>query len=107
MMKTSHDWLVRPWPGGIGAGRWSQGEPRRYRPGVALTDTATIDCGPGDHVCWVFESDDDLQMAAVAFLEDGLRRGESLLYVGDADDEQGLRAQLATLGDVDELIADG
>jgi ABC-type transporter Mla MlaB component len=71
---------------------------------VALADP---DCSPGDHICWVFESDEDLQTAAVAFLDDGLRRGESLLYVGDAEDEAELRSQLATLGDVDRLIADG
>jgi anti-anti-sigma regulatory factor len=98
------------WPGPGGRARperWLAPEVRRYRPTVALADPATIDCSPGDHVCWVFESDDDLRTAAVAFLDDGLRRGESLVYVGDAADESALRSQLATLGDVDRLIADG
>ena len=74
---------------------------------MALADPATVDCGPGDHVCWVFESDDDLRTAALAFLADGLRRGETLVYVGDAENDGALRSQLATLGDVDQLIADG
>lgn len=106
MVKTRHDPLAapvrprdRPW--------WLLRVVRRYRPYVALADPATIDCGPGDHVCWVFDSDDDLRTATVIFLDDGLRRGESLLYVGDARDEDALQSQLAMLGDVDQLIADG
>ena len=35
-----------------------------------------------DHVCWVYEDDEEFLDVARRYLEEGLARGERLLYVG-------------------------
>jgi anti-anti-sigma factor len=56
----------------------------------------------GQHVCWVVDEVGARRDAVVTFLQDGLRRGERLLYVADEP-----LADLAALGDVEGLIRDG
>jgi hypothetical protein len=73
---------------------WWAGTPQHYGARVATGDPATIECAPGDHVCWVYGSEDDFLATAASFLEDGLRRGEAILYVGDGEE---LGASLPTL----------
>ena len=69
-----------------------------------LTDPAGA--AHADHVCWVYEDDEDFVDIARRYLEEGLARGERLLYVGEPHP-----AYLATddgpLADVDDLIASG
>jgi len=59
-----------------------------------------------DHVCWVYEDEEEFADVARRYLEEGLARGERLLYVGGPPP-----AELATddgpLADVDGLIARG
>nr|WP_246325065.1 MEDS domain-containing protein [Petropleomorpha daqingensis] len=59
-----------------------------------------------DHVCWVYDDDEDFVDVARRYLEEGLARGERLLYVGEPHP-----ADLATddgpLADVEALIARG
>src|SRR5437879_6771629 len=56
----------------------------------------------GDHVCWVVDGDETKRGAVVAFLRDGLERGERLLYVAPRPLDD-----LLGLGDVDGMLADG
>jgi anti-anti-sigma factor len=63
--------------------------------------------GAGDHVCWVYDGDDDAFDRAVGrFLTGGLERGERLLAVG-ARVIDSLRRSSTGLGDVDALLTDG
>jgi anti-anti-sigma factor len=63
--------------------------------------------GPTDHVCWVYDGDDDdFDRAVGRFLAGGLDRGERLLCVGDRVIES-LHHPAAELRDVDALLADG
>ena len=62
---------------------------------------------PGDHLSWLFSSDDELIEAATTYLADGLDRGERLLYVADRPTDDALLGDLAGLGDVGRLVADG
>jgi anti-anti-sigma regulatory factor len=59
-----------------------------------------------DHVCWVYEDNADFAAVARRYLEDGLARGERLLYVGEPHSAD-LRADSGPLADVDGLIARG
>jgi len=61
---------------------------------------------PGSHVCWCFDEGEDFRRAAAAFLAEGQRRGERLVFVADAG-EDALRKHLSVLGDVDRLVDDG
>jgi anti-anti-sigma regulatory factor len=69
-----------------------------------LTDPAGV--VQADHVCWVYDDDEDFADVARRYLEEGLARGERLLYIGEPHP-----ADLATddgpLADVDGLIARG
>src|SRR5437879_5336195 len=56
----------------------------------------------GDHVCWVVDGDETKRGAVVAFLRDGLERGEQLLYVAPRPLDD-----LLELGDVSGLLAEG
>src|SRR3954465_9488769 len=62
--------------------------------------------GVRDHACWAFDDRDQFRWAGLAYLEDGRRLGQRLLYVGDRDAE-GLRGDLAELSDRDALIEAG
>ena len=63
--------------------------------------------GAADHVCWIYDADDDAFDHAVArFLTGGLDRGERLLVVGNRVID-GLHQDATGLADVDALLADG
>jgi hypothetical protein len=62
--------------------------------------------GDHDHVCWVFEDRADFVEAAVTFLDEGLRRGLQVAYVGPWSIPD-LAGELAPLGDVARLTAGG
>jgi hypothetical protein len=75
----------------------------------SVTLTAELEArtfGHGDHVCWTFDTSEELHRAAVRFLADGAAQGEDLLYVADADDAA-LKTHLDDLDGVAELLASG
>jgi len=69
-----------------------------------LTDPATA--ARADHVCWVYEDADDFADVARCYLEEGLTRGERLLWVAGREAEC-VRAAVGPLADVDELLTSG
>lgn len=62
--------------------------------------------GCSDHVCWGYESREELARVASAWLHEGARLGQRLVYVGDRSPD-GLLDDLAALPDVEGLVADG
>jgi hypothetical protein len=60
--------------------------------------------GLHDHVCWIFDDEDDVRGAALQWFEEGLRLGQRLLYVG-AREPEALNADLARLDGVAALVA--
>jgi anti-anti-sigma regulatory factor len=58
--------------------------------------------GPGDHVAWGYEADEELDAVSVAFLRDGAAHGEQLLLVGDRSEEE-LRQRLRGADDLEAL----
>jgi anti-anti-sigma factor len=95
-------------PSDPSAGGLSSGPAGAYREPVRAHGPVTEvpEAGTTDHVCWVYDADDDFDEVVRRFLAGGLERGERLLCVGDRV-IQGLRGDSAELGDVDALIADG
>jgi anti-anti-sigma factor len=69
-----------------------------------LTDPAAA--AQADHVCWVYEDDDDFADVAHRYLAEGLARGERLLWIAGRD-AGSVRAATAPLADVDDLLARG
>jgi anti-anti-sigma regulatory factor len=69
-----------------------------------LTDPAGA--ARADHVCWVYEDDEDFVDVARRYLEEGLARGERLLYVGEPHPAD-LATRTGPLADVDGLIGSG
>ena len=53
---------------------------------------------PGDHICSVYESDEQLVSTAAAFLADGLTRNEHCWYVPSADETGAIRAAMEHRG---------
>ena len=64
------------------------------------------EAGAGDHVCWVYDEDSDLDAAVGRFLTGGLARGERLLVVGEGMIET-LSAATLPFGGTDALVARG
>src|SRR3954447_8901669 len=62
--------------------------------------------GVRDHACWSFDDREQFRRAGVAYLEDGRRLGQRLMYVGDCDADR-LRDDLAELSDRDALMEAG
>lgn len=62
--------------------------------------------GVSDHVCWAYESEEERLEGALAWLDDGWWLGQRLFYTADKPADA-LKADLAALGDVEELIATG
>jgi len=58
---------------------------------------------PGDHVCWVYEDDDDLVAAIRPWAREGIARGERVLYIADHPTDE-LRSRLDVFDDIDALI---
>ncbi|HEX7279981.1 MAG TPA: MEDS domain-containing protein [Solirubrobacterales bacterium] len=69
-----------------------------------------IDAGTGlghdGHACWAFDDRREFVDAALEFLEDGLRSGQRLAYVGSEPVAE-QRERLDPLGDVGEMIDSG
>lgn len=62
--------------------------------------------GTDGHACWGFDRPGEFFAAAAEFLEDGLRHGQRLAYVGSEPiDEQ--RERLAPLGEVGQMVDSG
>lgn len=53
---------------------------------------------PGDHICAVYESDEQLVSTVAAFLADGLARGERCWYVPSGHETGGIRSELKRRG---------
>jgi len=60
----------------------------------------------GDHVCWVYDTPGSFAEVARACLEEGLARGERLLWIAEADVGT-VRAADGPLADLDRLRAEG
>ena len=96
---TRCDWPVRAVPGAGArayAGRVS---------GVRGLDTA-VGLGRGEHGCWVYDGAEGVGPLLAAYLAEGMRLRERLLYVG-AGPRDVLVAELAGLPGRDELLRDG
>jgi MEDS: MEthanogen/methylotroph, DcmR Sensory domain/STAS domain len=59
--------------------------------------------GAADHVCWVYEDDEEFDRAVLEFVAGGLERGERVFCVGD----RVVESLHVTLGDLDDLVARG
>jgi hypothetical protein len=62
--------------------------------------------GSDGHACWGFDRLEEFVEAALEFLEDGLRHGQRLAYVGSEPIEE-QRERLAPLGDVGKMLDSG
>lgn len=62
--------------------------------------------GSDGHACWSFDQPEEFVEAAVEFLEDGLRHGQRLAYVGSEPIEE-QRELMAPLGDVGRMVDSG
>jgi len=62
--------------------------------------------GADGHACWGFDHEDEFTAAALEFLEDGLRHGQRLAYVGSEPVAE-QRERLAPLGDVGRMVDSG
>jgi len=62
--------------------------------------------GADGHACWGFDREDEFAAAALEFLEDGLRLGQRLAYVGSEPVAE-QRERLAPLGDVGRMVDSG
>jgi anti-anti-sigma regulatory factor len=69
-----------------------------------IVDTGGL--GPHDHVCWAYDNREDRRQRVVEFLADGLDQGQQVCHVGDEPVDI-LTAELAGLGNVERLVADG
>jgi DNA-binding response OmpR family regulator/signal transduction histidine kinase len=58
------------------------------RPGRTVTDTQSLrtigNLGPGDHLCCLYETEEEHRAVLTPFLRQGLERGEKVLYIVDA-----------------------
>jgi hypothetical protein len=59
--------------------------------------------GPGDHLCWIFDTHDEFRSRAVEFLTDGLLAGERCWYMGAADVDT-LTEDLRDIGPLNDLL---
>lgn len=62
--------------------------------------------GPAAHACWAFDDEDEFTVHALEFLEDGLRAGQRLAYVGSEPVAE-QRERLDPLGKVGSLVDRG
>lgn len=66
------------------------------------------DLGPKDHVCFLFDSEEDHRAVVGEFVRLGAERGEKLIYVRDARSEITIRDYLKKTGvDVEKCLAAG
>ena len=62
--------------------------------------------GVCDHVCWAYESDDELREVALEWLDDGWWLSQRMVYTADKPRAE-LMADIAPIGDVEDMIATG
>ena len=77
-----------------------------------MSRTRTIhgitDLAPGDHLCWVYDTEEDHQTVITPFLRQGLERGEKVLYIVNAHPAESLFAYLREDGlEVEPYLARG
>src|SRR5919199_6413390 len=70
------------------------------------TPADALGAGVGDHACMAYDDRAGWQAAAIAFLDEGARAGDRLLYTGHGTDDE-LVAALSALPGRDELLASG
>jgi len=64
------------------------------------------DLKPGDHLCCIYETDDEHRIIITSFLQAGLKRGEKVLYIADARTAETVLGFLRNDGvDVDHYTA--
>lgn len=54
--------------------------------------------GAGDHVCWIYQGDEDHRAGLARYFADGLAAGERLQYLSDRYDEAAIVARLTAEG---------
>lgn len=62
--------------------------------------------GADGHACWGFDREEEFAAAAIEFLEDGLRFGQRIAYVG-SEPVADQRERLAPLGEVGRMVDSG
>jgi hypothetical protein len=67
---------------------------------------SAADLGLHGHACWTYDDDAELIRAAAAFLADGVRLGERLIYVASGPLER-LHAQVEEMARVNRLVREG
>ena len=50
---------------------------------------------PGDHICAIYSSDDELAQITAEFLAEGIRKSERCWYLPASDDPAAVRAALS------------
>ena len=66
------------------------------------------DLGPGDHLCCIYETEEEHRAAVVPFLRQGLERGEKVVYIVDARASETILGYLRDDGlDVESCLAGG
>jgi hypothetical protein len=67
---------------------------------------SAADLGLHGHACWTYDDDAELIRAAAAFLADGVRLGQRLIYVASGPFER-LHAQVGEMARVNRLVGEG
>jgi anti-anti-sigma regulatory factor len=67
---------------------------------------SAADLGLHGHVCWTYDDDAELIRAAAAFLADGVRLGQRLIYVASGPLDR-LHAQVEEMARVNRLVREG
>ena len=82
-------------------------EPQETPEAAALAD-AIARLKPHDHLCLIYETEDEWRSAVVPYMSEGLRRGEKCFYIIDAHTADHVRDLLsAQVGDLDAREARG
>jgi|GEM_PF-5560730 len=67
----------------------------------------TRDLKPGDHLCCLYETEQEHRAVLTAFLRQGLERGEKVIYVVDAHPAEAILGYLGGGGDVEPYLGSG
>ena len=74
----------------------------------ARTSHGITDLAPGDHLCWLYETEEEHRAVITPFLRQGLERGEKVLYIVDAHPAETVLAYLREDGlEVEPYLARG
>lgn len=69
---------------------------------------AITDLKPGEHLCWLYETEEEHRAVLTQFLSQGLKRGEKILYVGDSHTAEVILGYLRDAGlEVDPYLVRG